>query len=164
MPLLRPVNLPAPLIIQSIASIGLGLWLTFVRRPPVVYDSFSDKKPNAKTLQDQPEPWTMLAPASPSPRMADTVSLLGIVITGLEVTYLVSSYMPFEENQFIAASIPIRIFLSTLMLSVCVIHRKRMSGSGFWELIGLAVLDGFAGIWLGNTFGRWDGMVRGAPF
>jgi len=162
MSFLRPVNLPTPLIVQSIASIGLGLWLTFVRRPPVVY--ISDKKQSEKTSQDHPEPWTMLVPASPSPRMADTVSLLGIVIIGLEITYLVSSYMPFEENQFIAASIPVRIFLSTLMLSVCVVHRKQMSGSGFWELIGLAVLDGSAGIWLGNILGRWDGMVRGAPF
>ena len=143
MPIFRAVNLPAPLIVQSIASVGLGLWLTFARRPPVVWNG-----------------WTMLAPSSPSPRTADTVSLLGIVVTGLEISYLVTSYMPFEENQFVAASVPVRLFLAGLMLAVCVVHRKRMSRSGFWELMGLAMMDAFAAIWLGNTLGRWDGMVR----
>jgi hypothetical protein len=104
----------------------------------------------------------MLVPSSPPPRTADTISLFGIVITGLEITYLVTSYMPFEENQFVAASVPVRIFLAGLMATVCGLNWKSMSRSGLWEIVGLAAMDASAGIWLGTKLGRWDGMVKGA--
>lgn len=166
MPFLRPVNLPAPLIAQSVACVGLGLWLVFMRRPPVAYGSGASKQ--KQPSGDQPlksssaETYSMLVPSSPSPRMADTISLLGIAITGLEITYLVTSYMPFEENQFIAASVPVRIFLASLMATICAINRKSVSRSGLWEFVGLATMDGLAGLWLGRKLGRWDGMVKGA--
>jgi hypothetical protein len=147
MPFLRPVNLPVPLIAQSTVAVGLGLWTTLFRRPIYIHSHSG---------------YTPLVPSDPSARVKDTISILGVVLTALEVTYLVSSYMPFEENQFIAASVPVRLGLSVVMGAVCLIHRKSMSDSGFWELITLAVLDGSAAIQLGLRLGRWDGMVVNA--
>jgi hypothetical protein len=145
MPFFRPINLPSHLIAQSLTAVGLGLYMSLFRKPAIIYNGY-----------------TMLAPLNPSPRTADTVSLLGVVTVGLEVTYLVSSYMPLKDNQFLAASVPVRLGLAALMGVVCVIHRKTMSQSGFWELATLAVLDASAAIELGLQFGRFDGMVVNA--
>jgi hypothetical protein len=70
--------------------------------------------------------------------------------------------MPIEENQFIAASIPVRLALALSMASICVAHRRTMSKSGFWELVGLSVIDGGSAVALGIWLGRWDGIVQGA--
>jgi hypothetical protein len=35
-----------------------------------------------------------------------------------------------------------------------------MSVAGFWEMIGLAVVDGVGAISLGLRLGRFDGMVK----
>jgi hypothetical protein len=145
MPFLRPVNLPVPLVIQSATSVALGLYLTIFRRSPLVTSSYS-----------------MLAPAQPSARTADTVTLLGICITALEGAYFVTSYMPFKENQFIASSIPIRLYISAVLGSFCLLRRKELSSSGFWEFFGLAVMDGIAATCLGLIYGRFDGMVTNA--
>jgi hypothetical protein len=140
MPFLRPVNLPAPLIAQSVASVGLGLYLAFSRRAP----------------------FGLFAPANPSPRTADTISLLGTIVTALEINYLVASYMPFEDNQWIASSVPVRLGVSALLGTLCLVHRKRMTSDAFWEFFALAIADGGAAIILGLQIGRFDGMVSGA--
>jgi hypothetical protein len=145
MPLFRPINLPAPLIVQSVSTVGLGIYMSIFRKPAIVHNGY-----------------TMFVPANAPPRTADAISLLGIAVIGLEVTYLVTSYMPIEENQFIAASVPIRLGLSALMGTLCVLYRKSMSKSGFWEFVSLALLDGSAAIGLGLYLGRWDGMVVNA--
>jgi hypothetical protein len=92
--------------------------------------------------------------------MADTISVLGLAITGLQGGYLLISYMPLEENQFVHASIPMRLFLAACIFGVCTIHRKNMSTAGFWELMGLAIVDGGAAIALGFKLGSFDGMVK----
>jgi hypothetical protein len=145
MPFFRPINLPAPLILQSVTSVGLGLYIAFFRKPPFVHNGY-----------------TALIPSNAPPRTADVISLLGLVIAGLESLYLVASYMPIEENQFIAASIPVRLALAISMGGICVVHKNTMSKSGFWELVGLGVLDGGAAVVLGIWLRRWDGMVQGA--
>jgi hypothetical protein len=145
MPFLRPINLPAPLILQSVASVGLGLYIAFFRKPPFVHNGY-----------------TAIVPSNAPPRTADAISLLGLVIAGLESLYLVASYMPIEENHFIAASIPVRLALALSMACICVAHRKTMSKSGFWELVGLGVVDGGSAIALGIWLGRWDGIIQGA--
>jgi hypothetical protein len=144
MPFSREINLPAPLIAQSLTAVGLGLYMSLFRKPAVI------------------QSYAMFAPVNPTPRMADTTSLLGVITVGLEVTYLVSSYMPLEDNQFIAASVPIRLGLAALMGTICVIHRKTLSKSGFRELALLAIADASAAVVLGLKLGRWDGMVANA--
>ncbi|EEH05424.1 predicted protein [Histoplasma capsulatum G186AR] len=41
-------------------------------------------------------------------------SALGIAVTGLGLSYLLTSYVPIEQNQFLHASVPVRIILATL--------------------------------------------------
>jgi hypothetical protein len=145
MPFFRPINLPPPLIAQSITAVGIGVYMALFRKPAFTHNGY-----------------TLLVPANSPPRTADAITLLGVITAGLEITYLVSSYMPLEENQFVAASVPVRMGLALLMASVCVLHRKSMTKSGFWELTSLILLDGSAAIGLGLQLGRWDGMVSNA--
>ncbi|KIW08665.1 uncharacterized protein PV09_00618 [Verruconis gallopava] len=147
MPLLRPINLPAPLIVQSVTLVGFGIYTTFFRGP--IYSTADGH-------------YSLFVPANPSPRVADTLTLLGIVTTGLQGAYLISSYMPLEENQFVHASVPARLFLSACMLSVCLVHRPHMSSGGFRELLTLGLVDGAAAAALGFQLGRFDGMVKNA--
>jgi len=67
--------------------------------------------------------------------------------------------MPLEENQFVYASVPVRLMLSAMMLAICLTKKKQMSSNGFWELLGLAIFDGCAATTLGLYLGRFDGRV-----
>lgn len=90
--------------------------------------------------------------------------MCGIAAVALESTYLVTSYMPPEENQFLHASIPVRGLVAVCIAGILLTEgqNRRMSKEGFWELTGLMVADTLAftanGLWLG----RWDGIVSGA--
>lgn len=70
--------------------------------------------------------------------------------------------MPFAENQFVAASIPARLYVSAALAFFCIFRRKELTYSGFCEYLGLAIVDGVSAVWLGAIFGRFDGMVGGA--
>jgi hypothetical protein len=144
--ILRPVNLPAPLILQSLASCGLGLYISIFRRGIALTSTYS-----------------VVAPPLPaSPRHADALTMLGAILTALEINYLASSYMPFEENQFIASSVPIQMGVGILLAGMTAWKRNDMSNEGLWELSGLAGIEIAAAVWLGFSTGRWDGMVYGA--
>lgn len=144
MSLYRPVNLPLPVLLTSLSEVGLGLYLTLFRRPPYTSAS-NDEGP---------------VPLPHALRSADITSLLGITATGLGLTYLVSSYMPVEENQFLHAIVPVRLALSTLMTTTLLIHgRQGMSKEGFWAHVVLAALDGVSALAMGHLLGRYDGIV-----
>jgi hypothetical protein len=146
MPLLREVNLPLPLLIQAISLTSAGFYTAFARKP--LYAS-ADKS------------YTMLVPITSNPRVADLISCFGIASEGLQSFYLWSSYMPLEQNQFVYASVPVRLMLSAAMLALCLLKRKEMSSNGFWELLGLSIFDGCAATTLGFYLGRFDGIVGG---
>ena len=76
--------------------------------------------------------------------------------------YLVSSYMPLEDNQFVHTSVPVRLFLAGCLVGVCVLRGREMSKSGWWEMIGLAAIEGVGALMLGFHLGRFDGKVRDA--
>lgn len=69
--------------------------------------------------------------------------------------------MPLEENQFVHASVPVRLMLSAAMLGICLLKGKQMSKGGYWELMGLAIFDGIAATVLGFYLGRFDGIIGG---
>jgi hypothetical protein len=146
MPLFREINLPLPLLIQAISLTGAGFYTAFARRPAYVSRDGS---------------YTLLVPANASPRVADLISCFGVASAGLQSFYLWSSYMPLEENQFVYASVPVRLMLSTTMLAICLLKGKQMSSNGFWELLSLAIFDGCAATTLGFYLGRFDGIVGG---
>jgi len=146
MPLLRPVHLPGHLIPQTITIIGLGLYITIFRHPPFF----------ASTGKQ------FLVPATTSSRTRDTLSLLGILTVSVQLPYYYSSYMPMEENQWLYTTVPVRLGISAMMGLTLLAHgRAGMSEEGFWEFVGLTVLDGIGATLLGFSLGRFDGMVPG---
>ena len=146
MPLLREINLPVPILIQAITLTSAGFYTAFARKP--IYSS-PDKS------------YTVLVPFTTNPRVADLISCFGLVSAGLQSAYLWSSYMPLEENQFVYASVPVRLMLSGAIFSLCLLKGKEMSSDGYRELLGLAVFDGLAATILGFYLGRFDGIVGG---
>ncbi|KAF9883874.1 hypothetical protein FE257_002717 [Aspergillus nanangensis] len=145
---LRPINLPPPVLLTGGPILGLGLYLSVFRVFPSV------------TLGSREKKLDIFVPRPVTPRVADTNALFGLVASALMLPYFVSSYMPVEENQFLHASVPIRLALAVgLGGNVLLRGRKGMSEEGFWEFVALAVLDGVGAVWLGFYLGRFDGMV-----
>lgn len=84
-------------------------------------------------------------------------STLGIATLALGLGYLSTAYVPIAENQFLHASVPVRIILAfvAMIRSLTADKDERMT------LWGVAVLDGIGGLILGWWLGRWDGRVAG---
>jgi len=84
--------------------------------------------------------------------------LLGIASLGLGVAYLATSYMPVAENQWLHASVPVRMILGAVA-GVRAFIAKDCEATR--ELIGVLLYDGLGGLLLGWSLGRWDGKVAG---
>ena len=100
--------------------------------------------------------WLFKSP--PPGKFAGHTPGLGIATVGLGISYIFTSYMPIEENQWLHASVPARLLLASLMIV------KVLVGNGITKadkrgLLTLAVYDGVGGAVLGFWLGRWDGRV-----
>jgi len=84
-------------------------------------------------------------------------STLGIATLGLGLAYLSTSYVPIEENQFLYASVPVRIILAAVAGLKALTAGKEEKKA----LVGIAVYDGLGGAILGWWLGKWSGMVPG---
>lgn len=74
MPFIRIIKLPVPLILQSIFAIGLGLYLAFFRKPPIIFNGDG-----------------LLIPFNTSPMTADICSLLGLLIASFNLYWILAS-------------------------------------------------------------------------
>jgi uncharacterized membrane protein len=84
----------------------------------------------------------------------DAYAIRGITTFALAVAYLVTAYMPIEENQFIHASAPVRMAIGVLSAFAA------LTGRGDKKLLwGTALWDGLGGVLLGWQLGRYDGRV-----
>ncbi|KAK2744782.1 hypothetical protein FQN55_006538 [Onygenales sp. PD_40] len=82
---------------------------------------------------------------------------LGIATTGLGLGYLTTSYVPIEENQFVHASVPVRMVLALLAAArIPSASRQDQRALGM-----IAVYDLVGAIMVGYSLGRWDGRVSG---
>ncbi|KAL4895848.1 hypothetical protein BDV59DRAFT_199827 [Aspergillus ambiguus] len=152
--LFRPINLPRHILFANGTLLGLALYVTIFRSLPTIKLT-AGKKDEKRQLE-------LFIPRPTTRRITDTNVLFGLVTSGLMLPYFVSSYMPIEENQFLHASVPIRLFASAVMLGHTLVRGRRgMSEEGYWEFLGLALLDAGAAIALGCELGRFDGMVPG---
>ncbi|KAL2828562.1 hypothetical protein BJY01DRAFT_255341 [Aspergillus pseudoustus] len=150
--LLRPINLPLPILLSNGALFLLSLHVAITSRLPWPLRSLKHPK-TAKPLE-------LFVPTATSPRVASTNTLLGIVTCCLMAPSLLSAYMPIEENQVLAVSVPIRLAASCSFLTAAVVRGKKGMGvEGFWEFIGLAVLDLWASVSVGRAIGRFDGVA-----
>ncbi|KAL5340562.1 hypothetical protein BJX70DRAFT_396547 [Aspergillus crustosus] len=160
---LRPINLPIPIILSSSSLLVFGFYVTIFRTLPSLPIFFTKHKSKASaTIEDLANPsHESFIPPPTTPRIADTNALFGIISYALVLPYFVSSYMPIDENQFLYASVPIRLCVSGMMLAHLLLRgRTGMSESGFWEFVAFAMLDGGSAMGLGLYLGRFDGRIR----
>lgn len=151
MTLLRPVNLPLPVLLPGGTILGLGLYLSIFRVFPTI---------SRVSRADHEKRFEILVPRPATPRMADTNALLGLVTSSLMLPYFLSSYMPIEENQFLHVSVPIRLGLAAGFVGNLLLRgRQGMSEEGFWEFLTLTVVDVVGSVWLGVYLGSFDGRV-----
>jgi hypothetical protein len=83
---------------------------------------------------------------------------LGIATLGLGVAYLATSYMPIAENQWLHASVPVRILLALVAGIRAVMSKPTEDRRHLWTIL---LYDGLGGLMLGRTLGRWDGRIVG---
>ncbi|KAF3939268.1 hypothetical protein ABW19_dt0206650 [Dactylella cylindrospora] len=122
-------NLPWPILLHSAALTMLGLAMTF--------------SPNS----------------SPGPELRGANSLIGITTTTIGLAYLSTSYVPVEENQFLHASVPVRLFVAALLATSAIVNRSTMDGKSRRTHIGFALWDGVGALWLGWYLNNWSGRL-----
>jgi hypothetical protein len=139
--LFHSINLPPPILFHSISLTGLGLYF-ITRPPPTSADPF----------------------AVPQGRAHEISSILGLLGTSIGLAYLTTSYMPVAQNQFLYASVPIRLTLGALAGGKLLLERMRgygISAPGRRELVGILIYDLVGAVGLGWWLGTWKGKVRG---
>lgn len=82
----------------------------------------------------------------------------GIVTAGLGLGYLFTAYMPIAENQWLHASVPVRIILAVVSGLRAILASP---GEGTGKMWGIMLYDGVGGLLAGYSLGRWDGRIAG---
>ncbi|KAL2871665.1 uncharacterized protein BJX67DRAFT_342769 [Aspergillus lucknowensis] len=161
----RPVNLPLPIFIANGTLLATGLHVAIFTRLPWPFHRINITTKGKDKDKDNKErkPLELFAPSPTTPRITDTTTLFGLVTSCLMAPYFLSSYMPIEENQFLAVSVPIRLAASACLFGHALFRGAggKMSVEGYWEFLGFAVLDLAASVHVGYTLGRFDGVVPG---
>jgi hypothetical protein len=71
--------------------------------------------------------------AEPTKPLSNDRSTLGIASLGLGLAYLSTSYVPQEENQFLYASVPVRMILAGVAVTKLAVDK--LQGMGLQERI-----------------------------
>jgi hypothetical protein len=91
-------------------------------------------------------------------RAAENAAMAGITTLAIGVAYLVTSYMPIAENQFLHASVPVRVGLALLAgLRLCLIDN--MSPEGRNQMLFVFFYDGIGGLICGWELGSFNGRI-----
>ncbi|EPS40384.1 hypothetical protein H072_5808 [Dactylellina haptotyla CBS 200.50] len=120
-------NLPWPILVHSAALTALGLAMAFSRTP------------------------------GPSPELRGANSLIGITTATIGLAYLSTSGVPIEQNQFLYASVPVRLLIAVLLATSAIVNQKAFDAKSWRTHIGFALWDGIGALWLGWHLNRWDG-------
>jgi hypothetical protein len=70
-----------------------------------------------------------------------------------------TSYVLIVENQFLHASVPLRLMASVLLALKYWSERRSMNEEGKREFLWVVAYDGSLSLILGWQLGRWDGRV-----
>jgi hypothetical protein len=147
------MKLPLPILVHASTFMGLGLYLMF-RAPSPLPPPKSKEEPIKLTLNN---PF-----AIPPGRGHEISSVLGLATVGLGLSYLLTSYVEVERNQFLYATVPARLILAGLATVLLLLRGKGMSTQARRELWGLVVYDTLSvlalGWWLGE--GGFSGRPR----
>lgn len=96
---------------------------------------------------------------SPPPgKSAGHTPQLGIASVAIGLAYLFTSYMPIEENQWLHATVPVRLILGGLLILRTVVG-KGLTAAEKRSLLNLGLYDGVGAVVLGFWLGRWDGRL-----
>ena len=115
---------------------------------------------HASTLVSMGAYWFLL-PVGPS-RENQLRATLGSASISLGLAYILTSYVPIAENQFLHASVPLRLMASMLLALKYWSERRSVSEEGKREFLWVAAYDGALSLILGWQLGRWDGRVGGS--
>jgi hypothetical protein len=69
--------------------------------------------------------------------------------------------MPIRENQFLYASVPVRMILAGAAGLKLLVAGKGMSADHSKEVLGIVLYDGIGGFLLGWWLGTWGGRAPG---
>ncbi|RFU25528.1 hypothetical protein B7463_g10811, partial [Scytalidium lignicola] len=94
-----------------------------------------------------------------SPKL-DSSAMLGITAVALGMSYLSTSYMPVEQNQFLHASVPIRILLGVLA-GIRAAIGGGLTAQGKRDLLVVLFYDALGGLAVGWWLGKYDGRIAG---
>jgi hypothetical protein len=94
----------------------------------------------------------------PPGKLAGHTPQLGIATVAIGLAYLFTAYMPVEENQWLYASVPVRLVLGALLLVRVGIGRG-LTAAEKRSLLNLGLYDGFGALVLGWWLGRFDGRL-----
>ncbi|KAK6341004.1 hypothetical protein TWF696_009316 [Orbilia brochopaga] len=122
-------NLPWPILVHSVGLALLGFNMAFNGAP------------------------------SQSPEVRGLNSILGITTTTIGLCYLGTSHVPIEQNQFLHASVPVRLAVAVLLFTAGAVNRRKMDEKGWRVHVGFGLWDGIGALWLGWYLGRFDGRV-----
>lgn len=163
------VNLPLPILLHSLSLTGLGLTLllrphrspfSFLTCREIFASNISLPSSSSSAKPADSATTASASDARPSPRrVIHTTAHAGAAVTAVGLCYLATSYMPIEENQFLHATVPIRVVIVALLLSTLVLRGGEMSTEGWWEYLGLVVWDGIGAVGLGLYLGSWDSRI-----
>jgi hypothetical protein len=128
--LVPAVNLPPLILAHSIFLLFLGLGMIF-----------------------------RSAPTKPS-RELEASAMGGITLLAIGIAYLVTSYMPIAENQFLHASVPVRILLG-IVAALRLLVVKNISSDGRNEMLFVLLYDGVGGAICGWQLDNFSGRVPG---
>jgi hypothetical protein len=131
MSIIPGVNLPWPVLTYAVGLVFVGLKCTFRPNPP------------------------------PPGRASEIMTMLGMVTTGIGLSYLVTTYMPMHENQYLYASVPIRLIVDGIAGIELLVAGHRMTQEGFNEVGGTLLIEALAGLWLGWYLETFNGRVPG---
>ncbi|KAI1002506.1 hypothetical protein K3495_g5695 [Podosphaera aphanis] len=81
----------------------------------------------------------------------------GLTTLCIGLTYLLTSRVPIEENQFLHASIPIRGVLVTVA-AYRALAMRGLTATQKKDLLGVVVWDGIGALALGYSLGTFKGM------
>ena len=139
------INLPVPVFLHAISMLALSQYL--ILSTPRAASSSSTSK------------------SHPSPSSSGGNPVLGISSLAIALSYLTTAYMPISENQFLHASVPVRLLLAGIAGLNAYMGEKRVGDAESERvrrtLWGIMVYDGLGAVWAGLLLGKWNGRVPG---
>jgi hypothetical protein len=90
---------------------------------------------------------------------AEAVAMAGITTLGIGLAYTATAYMPISENQFLHASVPVRMGLAITAGLRLLLMKDVMSTDGVNQMLFVLLYDGLGGALCGYELGNFSGRI-----